>query len=279
MLKLTVLVDNNTIIDRYFYAEPGLSFFLEHDTGKYLFDIGYSDIFVRNATKMSINLLDVDTVVLSHGHNDHTWGLGELVKLHSQAQAEGYHHKTPALIAHPDAFLDRNIDGLAIGTMLSSNQLSKTFSLKISKEPVWLTSRLVFLGEVERKNSFEIESAIGKVWRENTWEEDFILDDSALVYMSNNGLVIITGCSHAGICNIIEYAKKVCNQESVYDIIGGFHLLNPSQNKLINTADYFKSCRPHAVYACHCTDLRSKIRLAQAANLQEVGVGLVLEYE
>jgi len=279
MLKLTVLVDNNTIIDRYFYAEPGLSFFIEHDTKKYLFDIGYSGIFARNAAKMGINLLDVDGIVLSHGHNDHTWGLGELVKLYSEAQAEGYRHKTPALIAHPDAFLDRNIDGLAIGTMLSSDQVRKSFSLKLSKEPVWFTPRLVFLGEVERKNSFEIENAIGKMRREDAWEDDFILDDSALVYMSDNGLVIITGCSHAGICNIIEYAKKVCNQERVYDIIGGFHLLNPSQNKLSNTASYFKSCRPNAVYACHCTDLRSKISLAQAANLQEVGVGLVLEYK
>lgn len=279
MLKLTVLVDNNTIIDRYFYAEPGLSFFIEHDTEKYLFDTGYSGIFVRNATKMGINLLDVDGVVLSHGHNDHTWGLAELVKLYSEAQAEGSRSKTPALIAHPEAFLDRNIDGLAIGTMISSEQLRKTFSLKLSKEPVWITPRLVFLGEVERKNSFEIENSIGKILRGHTWEDDFILDDSALVYMADNGLVIMTGCSHAGICNIIEYAKKVCNQESVYDIIGGFHLLNPSQNKLSNTADYFKSCRPHAVYACHCTDLQSKIRLAQVSNLQEVGVGLVLEYK
>jgi 7,8-dihydropterin-6-yl-methyl-4-(beta-D-ribofuranosyl)aminobenzene 5'-phosphate synthase len=162
--------------------------------------------------------------------------------------------------------------------MLSGDQLKNTFSVELNKEPVWLTPKLVFLGEVERRNSFETEKAIGKVLRENVWEDDFVLDDSALAYMSDKGLVIITGCSHAGICNIIEYAQKVCNEERIYDVIGGFHLLNPSAKKLSNTVEYFKRCQPHAVYACHCTDLRSKIGLAQVANVQDVGVGLVLEY-
>ncbi len=97
--------------------------------------------------------------------------------------------------------------------------------------------------------------------------------------MSDNGLVIITGCSHSGICNIIEYAKIVCNEERVYDVIGGFHLLNPSQHTLSNTAEYLGKCQPHTIYACHCTDLRSKVNLAQYTNVQDVGVGLVVKYK
>jgi len=278
-MKLTVLVDNNTIIDRYFYAEPGVSYLIECGDSRYLFDTGYSDIFLRNAMKMGINLLTLDAVVISHGHNDHTWGLGELVKLYAEAAAEGYKHTKPTVIAHPDAFLDRNVAGVDVGAMLSVNQLEKAFPVKLSKAPLWLTPQLVFLGEVERSNSFETGNAIGKVLRNGDWEEDDILDDSALVYMSEQGLVVITGCSHAGICNIIEYAKKVCKEERVYDVIGGFHLLNPSANKLSNTVDYFKRCQPHVIHACHCTDLHSKISLAQAANIEEVGVGLVLEYK
>jgi 7,8-dihydropterin-6-yl-methyl-4-(beta-D-ribofuranosyl)aminobenzene 5'-phosphate synthase len=228
---------------------------------------------------MAIDLLALDGVVISHGHNDHTWGLGELVKLYSEAANEGAGLKKPVLIAHPDAFLDRNVDGLDVGSMLSSNQLQKSFSLKFGKEPIWLTKKLVFLGEIDRTNSFEIESPIGRVRRAGVWENDFIIDDSALAYMSDNGLVIITGCSHAGICNIIEQAKKVCNEERVYDVIGGFHLLDPSDSKLSNTVKYFEKCQPHTIYACHCTDLRSKISLAQVANIEEVGVGLVLDYK
>lgn len=278
-MKLTVLVDNNTIIDRYFYAEPGVAYFIESGDRRYLFDTGYSDIFLRNAIKMGINLLTLDGVIISHGHNDHTWGLGELVKLYTEAAYEGYECSKPTLLAHPDAFLDKNVDGINVGAILTGDQLQKTFSVKFSKEPVWLTPQLVFLGEIERNNSFETGNAIGQVLRNGAWETDNVLDDSALVYMSENGLVIITGCSHAGICNIIEYAKKVCNENHIYDVIGGFHLLNPSPDKLSNTVEYFKKCQPHRIHACHCTDLCSKISLAQVANVEEVGVGLVLEYK
>ncbi|MBU2703075.1 dihydropterin-6-yl-methyl-4-(beta-D-ribofuranosyl)aminobenzene 5'-phosphate synthase 7-8 [Sporomusaceae bacterium BoRhaA] len=277
-MKLTVLVDNHTLIDRYFQGEPGVSYFIECDDRKYLFDTGYSGIFLRNAIKMGIDLLTLDGVVISHGHNDHTWGLNELVKLYSEAIAEGHRCKKPTVIAHPDAFLDKNVDGLDVGSMFSSNQLKKSFSLELGKQSLWLTDRLLFLGEIERTNAFEARTPIGKTLRDGIWEDDFVLDDSALVYRSNQGLIIITGCSHAGICNMIEYAKKICHEERVYDVIGGFHLLNPSQDKLSNTVEYLAKCQPHAIYACHCTDLYSKISLAQAMNVKEIGVGLVLEY-
>ena len=179
-MKLIVLVDNNTIIDRYFYGEPGVSYFIECDDKKYLFDTGYSDIFIRNATKLGINLLDLDAIVISHGHNDHTGGLGELVKLYSEAIYEGYSRKNPAVIAHPDAFLDKNVDGLDVGSMFSINQLKKSFPLKISKDPIWLTDKLVFLGEIERNNFFEAKIPLGKILRDGIWEDDFLLDDSAL---------------------------------------------------------------------------------------------------
>ena len=278
-MKLTVLVDNNTVVDRYFHGEPGVSYFIECDDGKYLFDTGYSDIFLRNATKMDINLLQLDAVIISHGHNDHTWGLGELVKLYSEAIYEGYECKKPAIIAHPDAFLDKNVDGLDVGAMLSIDQLKKLFSVKLEKEPVWLSEKLVFLGEIERNNSFEARTPIGKTLRNGIWEDDFVLDDSAMAYKSEKGLVIITGCSHAGICNIIEYAKKVCHESRVVDVIGGFHLLDPSQEKMNSTVEYLEKCQPHALHAAHCTDLHSKIRLAKVMNVEDVGVGLVWEYK
>ncbi len=105
------------------------------------------------------------------------------------------------------------------------------------------------------------------------------MDDSALVYQSDQGLVIITGCAHAGICNTIAYAQKVCKERRVADVIGGFHLLNPGEAQLRGTLNFFKDLSPKAVHACHCTDLNSKIALAHVSPVKEVGVGLSLTYD
>ena len=136
-----------------------------------------------------------------------------------------------------------------------------------------------FLGQIERKNDFEAKSPIGKIVKPNFEEDDYLMDDSALAYKSPRGLVIITSCSHAGICNIVEYAKKICEDNRIIDIVGGFHLLNPSEEQLQGTLGYMKKLQPNEVHACHCTDLNSKIALSQVVNLKEVGVGLKLEYE
>jgi len=120
---------------------------------------------------------------------------------------------------------------------------------------------------------------IGKILRDGTEEDDYVIDDSALVYTSPEGLVIVTGCSHAGICNIIEYAKGVCGDDRVVDIIGGFHLLAPSFEQLQGTLEYMKELQPGTVHAAHCTDLNSKMALSQVVDMREVGVGLRLVFE
>ena len=279
-MKLTILVDNNTLIDRYFYAEPGVSYFIEDEGKRILFDVGYSDVFIRNAQKMNINLLDMDFVVLSHGHLDHTWGLDPLIRIYTEAKIEEIAHKKPTLIAHPLTLLTKTLNGLEeIGSTLSEEKLSQHFQVKLSKEPVWLTERLVFLGEIERKNDFEAKKPIGKVVTDDLEEDDYLVDDSVLVYKSSRGLVIITGCSHAGICNIVEYAQEIYEDDRVIDIVGGLHLLNPPEEQLQGTLDYMKALQPTEVHACHCTDLNSKIALSKVVNLKEVGVGLTLEYE
>lgn len=278
-MKLTVLVDNNTLIDRYFYGEPGASYFIEDEGARILFDVGYSDVFIKNALKMHVNLLDIDFLVLSHGHLDHTWGLAPLIRLYTEAVIEEIDHKKPTLVAHPLTLLTKTLNGLGeSGSMMSEEKLSKHFQIQLSREPVWLTERLVFLGEIERTNDFEAKRPIGKMVKDDFEEDDYLMDDSALAHKSSRGLVIITGCSHAGICNIVEYAKKICEDDRIIDIVGGFHLLDPPEEQLRGTLKYMEELRPTEVHACHCTDLSSKIALAKVVHLKEVGVGLTLEY-
>lgn len=278
-MKLSVLVDNNTLIDRYFIGEPALSFFIE-DNGKYiLFDTGYSDAFLKNAERMGIDLRELDYVVLSHGHVDHTWGLTHLIRLYMEAKNEKIKYHTPAIIGHPLVFNSKLLNPFGeIGSIVSHEKLNQHFPVHLTKEPLWITNRLVFLGEIKRTFDFEGQDYIGEVVAKQGKINDYILDDTAMVYKSSEGLVIIVGCAHSGICNIIEYAKEVCQEDKVADIIGGFHLLNPTKNQLHKTIEYINKLQLNAIHACHCTDLRSKIALSTVATLEDVGVGLQLLY-
>nr|WP_319395501.1 MBL fold metallo-hydrolase [uncultured Desulfobacter sp.] len=279
-MDLTVLLDNNTLIDRYLTAEPGLSILIEDEEITVLFDLGYSDLFLKNAEKLGKDLSCLDFLVLSHSHLDHTWGLDPFIRYLTERTIEGLDVNHPKLVAHPEVFSSVQVGNLAeIGCLVSKEKAGRHMELILSKTPVNLTSRLVYLGEIPRENSFEGQIPIGKKHTLDGPVEDFILDDSALVYKSDRGLVIITGCSHAGICNIVSYAQKVCGLEHIADIIGGLHLLNPSAAQMAGTLNYFTQIKPLAVHACHCTDLDSKVALAGVAPLKEVGAGLSLHFD
>ncbi len=279
-MKLTVLVDNNSLIDKYYYAEPALSFFIEADGKKILFDAGYSDLFIKNAEKLGIDLTETDIVALSHGHNDHTWGLNHLIQYYDvMSLIKENKMIKPDLVAHPFTFLPKKIGrSTVIGNILSDSVLSECFNLKLTSEVIKITDNLFFLGEIDRNNDFEAKKPVGRFYKDGSWKPDFILDDSALVYKSEKGLHIITGCSHAGICNIVEYAKKVCGENRIVSIIGGFHLLEPSKKQLDGTLKYLKESGVEKVFACHCTDLKSKIELSKVVNIVELGSGVCIEF-
>ncbi len=274
-MELKVLVDNNTIIDRYYLGEPGVSYLITEGETKVLFDVGYSDVFIQNAIKMNESLMDVNYVVISHGHNDHTGGLVSLVKLYSEARAQ---HR-PIVVAHPEAFSYKEYYGDEIGSILDIKKVGKYFDTSLTNEPLWITDKLVFLGEIDRANDFENIEPIGQCEHADSMLDDYVKDDSALVYKSSQGLVIITGCSHAGICNIIEYAKKVCGDSRVLDVIGGFHLLEPSKVQSEGTLNYFEKQDINNIHPCHCTSLEYKIKLSKSVNVRDVGVGLSLVYQ
>ncbi len=279
-MDLTLLVDNNTFIDRYLTAEPGLSILIEDEDVTVLFDLGYSDLFLKNAEKLGKDLSCVDFLVLSHSHMDHTWGLDPFIRYLTERIIEGLAVKHPRLVAHPEVFSSVRIGGLAqIGCLVSREKAARHMEQELSTTSVNLSRNLIFLGEIPRENTFEGQTPIGMKQTPDGLVPDLVSDDSALAYKSDQGLVIITGCSHAGICNIVSHARKVCGEDRIADIIGGFHLLNPSVSQMAGTLEYFRQIRPDALHACHCTDLNSKIALAGVATLKEVGVGLSLHFD
>jgi len=132
--------------------------------------------------------------------------------------------------------------------------------LDLSKPPVSLTPNLFFLGEIERMFSFETPLPGPRciVMPDGSVQEDRLVDDTTLAYRSREGIVVITGCAHAGICNTVEYAKKICGENRVHDIIGGLHLRGTGQ-QLDGTLDYLKGLNLAALHACHCTALPAKV--------------------
>jgi len=281
-LSLTILVDNNTLIDHYFSGEPGLSFLITTQGKKILFDTGYSDLFLKNARDLGEDLLGLDMVVFSHGHLDHTGGLPGLISHLTRAIIEEVPVKIPKVIAHPHCFYPRPKPPLPnIGSIVSEEELRRNVPVEFSATPLWLTEDLVFLGKIERRFDFEYTAA-GKrkiLMQDGSTLDDQLLDDTALAFRSENGLVIITGCSHSGICNIVEHAKQVCGEDRVIDIIGGLHLLAPDQPRLEKTVSYLRDLDLASLHACHCTSLSSKIALAAGNPLQEVGVGMTIQWD
>ncbi|MCH4178488.1 MAG: MBL fold metallo-hydrolase [Megasphaera sp.] len=278
-MKLSILIDNNTISGSCYGGESGFSCWIEEGGKKILVDTGRTDMFLKNADRLGIDCLDADYIVLSHGHYDHTWGLHHLIQKHIEATYEKRPCRQSQVITHPDTFLPKEAGHKNIGMIMSREILQETFPVTVTRDPLWLTTHLVFLGEIERSNDFEAVKPLGHTRRYDIWEDDYVYDDSALVYQSPKGLVILTACAHSGICNTIAYARKVCKEDRIHAIIGGFHLLRNNPDIMEKTLSFMTSCHPDIIYPCHCVSLENKAALLQALPTKELGAGTVLKFE
>lgn len=233
-MKITVLTEN--VAGRNCLAEFGLSYVIDADK-KVLFDTGNSDVFMENARRLKVSLSDVDMVVLSHGHWDHGNGL------------KFFGDNT--LLTHPDSFCKRynKKDNRYVGLDKSIEELSQNYKIVKSKGPFQISPEITFLGEIPRINNFEAQHTYFTL---EDGTDDYVMDDSGLVVQTSNGIVVITGCAHAGICNTVEYACKVAGTQKILAVFGGFHLKN--DNDLTQkTIDYLKMKGVERVHPSHCT--------------------------
>jgi 7,8-dihydropterin-6-yl-methyl-4-(beta-D-ribofuranosyl)aminobenzene 5'-phosphate synthase len=260
-MKITVLTEN--VAGGKFLAEHGLSYLIEIDGEQILFDTGHSDVFLRNAKTLGIDIQkEVQKVVLSHGHWDHGDGLQFLDK------------KT--LITHPGSFVKRfrKNDKSPVGLSFSREYATNKFEIIESKNPFQISENLYFLGEIPRENDFESQTTSFEL---ENGEDDLIPDDSALAAIVEKELIIITGCSHSGICNICEHAKKITGISEIRAVIGGFHLKHANKQTQ-ETIEYFKRNNIEDVYPSHCTELPAQAAFYAAFKIQQVKTGMVFEF-
>ncbi|WP_298368078.1 MBL fold metallo-hydrolase [uncultured Lutibacter sp.] len=260
-MKITVLTEN--CAGSVFLAEHGLSYLIEHKGETILFDTGHTDVFIKNASKLGINIQkEVNKVVLSHGHWDHGDGLKYL--------------QNKTLIAHPNAFIKRfrKNETANIGLSLPKSELKQKFNLVLKEEPYYISDSVVFLGQIPRLNDFEAKET---PFLDEFGKPDFVIDDSAIAIVQNKELVIITGCSHSGICNIISYAQKVTGINKVRLVIGGFHLKHNNQ-QTINTINFLKNNNINSIYPSHCTALPALAAFYINFNIEQLKTGMILNF-
>ena len=259
-MTISILTDNHP--GALSPSEHGLSYLIEYDCGKLLFDTGQSDLYLKNAETMNISIENIDSVILSHGHFDHGDGLEHL--------------SGGTLVCHPGCFRKRyrRTDHSYIGLKNTREELSGKFNVVTSLEPYRISENIIFLGEIPRITDFE-SSTTSFIFDDGT--PDYVLDDSAVAFILPGGLFILTGCGHSGIVNTLEHAKKVTGIKKLYGIMGGFHLKeNNLQTK--KTIKYLKENKVKNVYPSHCTDLPALSAFYQSFGMSMVKTGDIYEF-
>jgi len=261
-MTITVLSEN--CAGHYTQAEHGLSYLVEDDV-KILFDTGQSDLFIRNAEILNIDLNNIETIVLSHGHFDHGNGLKYL--------------DNKRLICHPGVFIKRyrkedKAHKENIGLALSEDQINELFHLTTIKTPLLISNHVFFLGEIPRLNDFEAKTT-DFITENDT--DDFVTDDTGIAVRTPSGLVVITGCGHAGICNTIEHAKKITGEKNIYAVTGGFHLKGAGEQTK-QVIEYFKKENIKHIHPSHCTDFIALAEFHNEFGINQIKTGDILNF-
>lgn len=247
-----------------------------------LFDTGYSRVGVpHNLGILDVEMEEVEAIVLSHGHMDHTGSLYDLL--------DGMQHRVP-IVVHPDAFLSPRYFGLDDGRKLmfpqtlTYEQLEKRdVDLIEARSPTLLAEgSLAVTGEIPRTTEFEKGLPNAMVERNGEPEPDPIWDDQAVIlHLRGKGLVVISGCSHAGIVNTLRYAADMTGIGEIHAVMGGFHLSGPFFEPIIDeTVKAFKRRDPAVIAPMHCTGWNAIVRFSRefpdAFVLNSVGSRITL---
>lgn len=259
-LRITTIIDNSTANPQTL-GEWGLSVLLEAGPKTYLLDTGTSEATVRNADRLHLDLKKIEAIVLSHGHFDHTGGLQSVLERIGRPEVR--------IIAHPGV----------LDSKYGYNKRTKTYRyagipyrrdllehlgarFEFQKEPVWLSEDIAASGEEPMSTDFESVAANLKLKEKDRFVQDPMADDQSLYIRTELGLIVILGCAHRGMINIITHARKLMDTERVYMVIGGTHLARASETQVDRTVRALKEMDIPWLGVSHCTGLEVAARLA-----------------
>jgi len=260
-MKITILCEN-TVGRRVGLGEHGFSALIETDQGNYLFDTGSGHSVVRNSLELNKDLRTLKKIFLSHGHFDHSGGLPEVLKVRGKVDVH----------AHPDIFLDRvhlirengKETSKFIGLPYKRKYLESLGANFIFNTDFTEVEKGIFLtGEIPRKTLFEKPDPTLFSEIEGKSVQDKFSDDQSLILETEKGLILILGCAHSGLINIIHHVIHKTGREKFYAIVGGTHLDFLTPNQLEETIEVLKKMDIERIGAAHCTGMRAAFRLSQ----------------
>lgn len=251
-VRITTLVENSTFRPGLL-AEHGLAFWIECGQRRILFDTGQSDILIRNAKALGVNLAETDAIVLSHGHYDHTGGLSAVLDIVTKATV--YLH--PAAIE--PKFARKGVKCRPIGMPEHAKEAIRNRRIVWTKTPTEIFRGITLTGQIPRINSFE---DVGGAFflDESCQKSDELLDDQALFIESPRGLVVVLGCAHAGVVNTLYRISDLSERQDFYAVVGGMHLINGSSERIERTIDVFRQYDVRKIGPAHCTGVNAVAR-------------------
>lgn len=259
-MKITTLIENKLNEKDDLHIEHGLSIYIEVDNKGILFDTGQSGNFIDNAEKLNIDLKNLDYVVISHGHFDHSGGLARLIKEINPSielyLGNGFFNKKYSLREDGDySYLGNTFDE----SLLKENNISFKY---VTEDIINLTENVMVFTNFQREEEFENTDPHMYLKKEKNYIKDEFLDEISLGIKSSKGLVIIVGCSHVGVLNIINTIEDRTGLK-VYGLIGGTHLVKEDDEKINKIIEYLKEKDIKLIGACHCTGKHGETMLEQ----------------
>jgi 7,8-dihydropterin-6-yl-methyl-4-(beta-D-ribofuranosyl)aminobenzene 5'-phosphate synthase len=267
-LRLTVLADNSvSALD--LLAEHGFSVLIEADGRRVLFDTGQGKVLRANAEALGVSLAGLDALVLSHGHSDHTGGLASLPEEDGPA----------AIYVHPAALRSRFAQAGApprrsIGMPEHSRRALDRASQRIvwTDAPVQVVPGVWCTGEIPR---LAPEGPATLFYDQDCTKPDPVPDDQALFIETQDGLVVIAGCTHSGVVNTLDRISALTGQSEILALTGGLHLGRATHQQLEQCANAIGQRKCRSLAPCHCTGMSAHafLRSRFGSTVQDVGVG------